>query len=249
MASSPAKTITETDLYQPIHDYLAAQGYTVRSEVRNCDVTATRGDELIIVELKRNFGVSVLMQATERQRITNAVYVGLPRPRGGTGTPQWKGVRRLLRRLELGLILVSLDTKRPKVEVAFHPLPYDRKKIRRARTAVIREINGRSADFNQGGSTRRKIATAYRESAIHIACCLERFGPMSPKQLRALGTGERTQSILASNFYGWFERIHRGVYALKPQGSRELNDWPRAVEHYRQLIDQHGPTQPEQERQ
>lgn len=229
--------ITETDLYGPIHDYLIEQGYTVRSEVKNCDVTATRGDELVIIELKRSFGVGLLVQATERQRITNSVYVAVPRPPTGTRTPQWKGIRHVLRRLELGLILVSLGDRPPKVEVVFHPIPFDRKKLPRARRAVIREINGRSGDYNNGGSARRKIATSYRESAIHIACCLERFGPMSPRELRALGTGEKTQSILACNFYGWFERIDRGVYALKAEGASELSQWPQATEHYRSLAE------------
>ena len=30
----------ETDLYRPVHDYLVKQGYTVRSEVRHCDIAA-----------------------------------------------------------------------------------------------------------------------------------------------------------------------------------------------------------------
>ncbi len=43
-----AKITKETDLYPPIRDFLTAQGYTVRSEVNHCDITAVRGDELSI---------------------------------------------------------------------------------------------------------------------------------------------------------------------------------------------------------
>ena len=35
----------ETDLYGPIHNYLEAQGYTVRAEVNHCDVTARKAAE------------------------------------------------------------------------------------------------------------------------------------------------------------------------------------------------------------
>lgn len=230
-------TTAETDLYRPIHDYLVSQGYTVRGEVMNCDITAVRGDELVVVELKRSFGVPLLVQATQRQRITDSVYIAVPRPKGGMRGPQWKGIQHLVRRLELGLILVSLGSRKPKVEVVFHPVPFDRKRQSRARRAVITEINGRSADFNEGGCTRRKIATAYRESAVHIAVCLERFGPMSPRALRALGTCDKTRSILASNFYGWFERIDRGVYALKPQGAAGLAEWAEMAEGYRAVTE------------
>ena len=54
--------------------------------------------------------------------------------------------------------------------------------------------------------------TAYKESCIHIACCLSQFGPLSPKSLRQLGTGQKTQSILSKDYYDWFDRIERGTY-------------------------------------
>jgi len=40
------KTLTEADLYEPIARHLDELGYTVRAEVMDCDITATRGDEL-----------------------------------------------------------------------------------------------------------------------------------------------------------------------------------------------------------
>ena len=32
----------ETDLFPPVKKYLEANGYTVRAEVKNCDITATK---------------------------------------------------------------------------------------------------------------------------------------------------------------------------------------------------------------
>src|SRR5690554_4890746 len=133
----------ETDLYNPIYEYLTSNGYTVRGEVKNCDVAATKGDELIIVELKKNFTVELIAQATDRQRITSGVYVALPRPKNYYGSTKWKGIRRILRQLEIGLIFISLSPSNPYVEVIFHPGPYRMKKAAKAKTGVIKEIKGR----------------------------------------------------------------------------------------------------------
>jgi len=227
------KTLAETDLCHPIRDYLVAQGYTVRSEVSHCDITAVKGDDLVIIEIKRRFGISLLIQATQRQKITDSVYVALPQPRP---SKRWERIQHLLRRLALGLILVSLRPPKPKVEVVFHPLPFDRKKRKGKKVAVLREIAGRSGDFNDGGSFRRPLVTAYRENAIHIACCLETLGPLSPRQLRALGAAPNTTSILYHDHYGWFERIARATYDLRPRGRAELALYPHVARRYRAQI-------------
>ena len=232
MPRAAAKQLSETDLYPPIADYLVAQGYTVRSEVLNCDITAVRGDDLIVIEMKRSFSTALLVQATKRQRITDSVYVAIPRPKRSQAL---RDIKHLLRRLEIGLILVSFRRrKKPTVQVAFHPVPFQRQKRSRAKKAVLTEIAHRSGDFNNGGSCRQKLVTAYRENAIQIACSLDALGPLSPKQLRALGTGPKTHSILYSDFYGWFERIDRGVYALRPQARAELRQYPELVRKCRE---------------
>lgn len=212
----------ESDLAPPVRDYLIAQGYTVRSEVKNCDITAIQGDDLIVVELKRGFTIDLLIQAVERQRIADSVYVAIPS--GGETrdrySKRWKGMERLLKRLSLGLILVSFPLDKdapPTVEVLFHPIDAGKPRQRtKQRRAVLREIAGRSADYNVGGSTGRAILTAYREQAIYIALCLETFGSQTPTALRNRGASPRTQAILHRNVYGWFERLERGVYALRP---------------------------------
>jgi len=225
-------TLRESDLYDPIRDYLVAQGYTVRGEVKDCDITAAKGDDLIIIELKRAFGASLLVQAAQRQRATDSVYVALPRPEGGIYTRRWRGVTHLFRRLELGLILVVFSGPAPYVEVIFHPLPYERHKVKKHKRAILTEIAGRSGDFNEGGTTRRKRLTAYRENALRIACCLDRHGPMSPRQLRELGTGPKTLSILSVNVYGWFEHVERAVYRITQQGRDDLKVYPQVVSRF-----------------
>jgi hypothetical protein len=228
--------IRETDLYAPIHDYLVAQGYEVQGEVKGCDITALKGDDLIVIELKRSFSTKLLMQAIDRQRITDSVYVALPGPHKRRRNARWRGIKHLLRRLELGLIMVAFDQDPPRVEIIFHPLPYQRQRRSQRRRAVIKEMTARTGDYNQGGSAHGKRMTAYRENAIHIACCLERLGPAAPRQLRALGTGPKTTRILASNFYGWFRRVDRGIYELTPAGRADLASYAELAARYRQRI-------------
>jgi hypothetical protein len=236
--SARARSLAETDLAQPLCDWLAGQGYTVRSEVRDCDIAALRGDELLIVEIKKTLNLAVIVQAVQRQRMTDTVYVAIPRP-----PSKWKwwresrGVFHLLRRLELGLILVSPSNGAPPVDVVFQPRPLARRRRAPSRRAVLAEISGRTSDLNTAGSSRRKLVTAYRESAVRIACCLMSRGGMAPAQLRALGTGPKTQSILHYNPYGWFKRVRKGVYALSARGRRELKEYPQLTAHYLSLMD------------
>ena len=97
-------------------------------------------------------------------------------------------------------------------------------------------MSARTGDYNQGGSARGKRMTAYRENAIHIACCLETLGPSPPRRLRALGTGPKTTPILSSNHYGWFRRVDRGIYELTPTGHAELAAYPELAAKYRQRV-------------
>jgi len=94
-------------------------------------------------------------------------------------------------------------------------------------------MSGRSVDLNQGGSTRTKIVTAYRECAVRIACCLEVCGPLTPARLREMGTSPKTGAILARNYYKWFSRVSYGIYSLTGKGREEIALYPELVSRYR----------------
>ncbi|HWR38477.1 MAG TPA: DUF2161 family putative PD-(D/E)XK-type phosphodiesterase [Patescibacteria group bacterium] len=230
------KNIRETDLYPPVRDYLIGLGYTVRGEVKDCDMIAVRDDELLAVELKRSFNVTLLMQATRRQKATDTVYIAIPRPARGPRSESWRGMLHLLRRLELGLIIVSFAGGAARVEVALHPEPLERRRDYRLKRSILREMHGRSGDYNVGGSHCRKVMTAYKENAIQIACGLELLGPSAPAQLRERGTGLKTGELLRKNFYGWFERLERGVYGLSEEGRAALIEHQPLADHYRQQL-------------
>jgi hypothetical protein len=230
-APKNTSSIRETDLYEPVRDFLLEQGYVVRSEVLNCDITATRENELVIIELKRTLNVKLLVQASERQKFSKSVYVAILEPQ--KKSRHYRGVLRLLKKLQLGLITVRFGRFGPRVNVVFDPpiqgATSGSKRQGKYRQALLTELSGRTDDYNVGGSNRTRLVTAYRERAIFIACCLDLLGPQSPKQLRELGTSDDTGQILGKNHYHWFRRISRGIYEISKRGSEELLDYPDIV--------------------
>lgn len=228
--------LQESDLYKPIQNHFVKEGYQVYGEVKDCDMAIVKGEELIIIELKLNLSVDLLIQATKRQRLSELVYIAIPKPKHNRRSKRWTDICHLVRRLELGLILVSFSGNSKKTEVIFQPSPFNRKrtigKNKRKRQIVLEEINGRSTDFNIGGTNRTQIMTAYRENCIQIACYLEQSGQVSPKALIEMGTGKKTPSILTKNYYGWFDRVKRGVYVLSEKGKRELKQYPELSTYY-----------------
>lgn len=231
------KDILEEDLCKPIQDLLINNGYKVRCEANFCDISATKDNALLVVELKKNLSVRLLAQAAKRQKIADLVYIAIPKPKKMIGSANWKDICHLLRRLELGLILVSFKEENAFVEVPIEPMPFDRERSmqrnKKQRNKLITEINGRQKDLNIGGSRGKKLMTAYRESSLFIACCLEKCGPLSPKQLRELGTdSKKTLSILNKNFYSWFEKVDRGLYQISEEGRKSIETYKELSEYY-----------------
>lgn len=228
------KKPSETDLYPPLRAYLTAQGYTVRGEVNHCDIAAVKDDRLVVIEMKLALNLALVAQGVRRQAMTDSVYLAVPRPANvSTWLRQMRAAFRVLRRLELGLLIVSIKPGKPPVEVVLNPAPFERRKRPSARRAVLDEIGRRSGDFNLGGSTKRPLVTAYRENAIHIACLLADHGEMPPRRLRELGTGPKTLGILSNNVYGWFQRVSRGLYALTTKGRDALALYPELTTRFR----------------
>ncbi|MBC7806012.1 MAG: hypothetical protein H7145_07660 [Akkermansiaceae bacterium] len=245
IAVTPAPKRLECDLSAPVTEFLAAQGYTVRAEVKNCDITATRDDFLTVVELKTAFSIDLLIQAVERQTIADAVYVGLPAEgtfaRSSRYDKRRRGIEALLKRLQIGLILVHFAPEPdipPRVEVSLDPVTEAKPKPRpRKRQTILREIAGRSGDYNVGGTTGVKRTTAYREQAIFLAACLEAHGNSSPAQLCVHGATRKAGDMLFKNVYGWFVREGRGVYALSPDAIAEMErDWLPALTFQRARV-------------
>jgi hypothetical protein len=212
----------EEQLYLPVKAFLESQGYTVKAEVRGCDLVACRGDEPpVIVELKKAFGLALLLQGVDRLAVSEQVYLAFPAPaRAAAWRRDRRPILKLCRRLGLGLLLVHAD--KALVEPLLDPLPYQPRPNRKRRGLLLREFAQRVGDHNTGGQTRRPIVTAYRQNALRCAALLHRQGPTKAALVTA-GTGvAAAAALLRSDVYGWFHRIERGIYGLSPQGREAL---------------------------
>ena len=203
----------ETDLYEPIKRLLESQGYEVKAEVGPADVVAVRGDESpVIVELKTSFSLSLFHQATDRQSVTDKVYVAVPTGKGQNGRRALKKNVTLCRRLGLGLITVRLRDAH--VEVHADPAPYQPRQSKRKKELLLREFTRRAGDPNVGGATRRGIVTAYRQDALRCVEYLEKNGATKAAQVAEGTSVPNARRIMADNHYGWFQRVATGIYDL-----------------------------------
>ena len=207
----------ESDLYAPVKALLEGQGYSVKGEVKGCDVVAVRGAEPpVVVELKRAFGISLVLQGVNRLTITDNVYLAV-----GTFPNNIRSVRKLIRRLGLGLIVVVKGRADVLLDPAPPPLKPRRDKRKLGR--LLGEHARRVGDPNLGGSsTRVPMMTAYRQEALRCAGLLAKNGPMKIAALKLAAEAPKAAAILSADYYGWFERTERGIYALTPKGRAGL---------------------------
>lgn len=228
--------ISEADLYDPVQKHFSSLSYNVHAEVNDCDVVGIKDESLVIVELKLSLNITLLMQAVKRQKITPNVYVAIPKPNYSLRKRKWRDLVHLMRRLELGLILVSFGAKMAHLQVVHEPKAFDQKcslrQSNKTREKLIREVSSRKSNVNIGGSYQAEVMTAYKENCIQIAHYLDYMGEMSAKSLRVHGTGDKTHSILYNNYYKWFERVSRGVYDLSDKGRKEYKQYPEIITLY-----------------
>jgi hypothetical protein len=205
----------ESDLYAPVKALLEGQGYSVKGEVKGCDVVAVRGDEPpVIVELKRVFSMGLVLQGVNRLVLSDAVYLAI-----GAWPKNLRDIKKLCRRLGLGLMIVVKE----RVDVLLDPAPYAPRKNKRKLGRLLGEHARRVGDPNRGGSsTRVPMMTAYRQEALRCAGLLAKNGPMKVAALRLAADAPKAAAILSQDHYGWFERIERGIYGLTPKGRAGL---------------------------
>jgi hypothetical protein len=222
----------ETALYAPVKAFLERRGYEVKGEVRGCDLVARRGDEpLVIVELKLRFNLGLVLQGIDRLALTERVYLAVPRPprrsRGARFAPDRSNIRKLCRRLGLGLIVVGSRGKN--IEILEEPVPYRPRRAKARALRLVNEFARRVGDANIGGTVGVPLVTAYRQDALRCAQMLAMSGPMHLRTLRTLAGVPAAAGILQRNVYGWFARIERGIYGLTAEGSRAVTRFSDAV--------------------
>jgi len=216
----------ETELYAPVKTFLERLGFTVKGEVRGCDVVAVRPGEpplVVVAELKGSLSIDLLLQAADRMTMADEVWLAVRATRRGRDRD--KRAHRLCRLLGLGLLAV---TTRGAVEILVEAGPYQPRLNQRRRGLLLAEFARRRGDPNRGGSPgRRRLMTAYRQQALDVAAAL-RDGPRRPRDLR--DQAPDAASILARNVYGWFVRVRRGWYGLTEEGQTALETWDQSTE-------------------
>lgn len=217
----------EKDLYLPIKTLFSEMGYTVKGEVKDVDLVAISEDDdiTIMVEFKLQLSFKLVLQAINRQRMTDFVYVAIPRPEGKKLRSKSHMEKiHLLRRLELGLIYVALDSEHPYAQIIEEPRPYDLKAVRKRgkkkKEVVIAEMKKRHGDYNLGGS-KGKVMTSYKEQSLLIAHALK-DGPKTITEVKEKTSNSKCGGILSRNFYKWFNRVETGTYELSDIGKEAL---------------------------
>ena len=209
----------ETELYPPVKAFLEGQGWEVKAEIGAADVVACReGDPPLIVELKVGFSLTLVHQAIDRQIISELVYIAVPRKTVRPFQSALKKMKKLCRRLGIGLITVR--TKDALVEVHCDPGPFQPRKIKVKKARLLREFNRRTGDPNLGGAARTAgLVTAYRQDAQACAAYLAAHGPSKGAVVAGATAVGKATRLMRDNHYGWFKVVDRGVYGLSETGT------------------------------
>ncbi|BBI32247.1 DUF2161 domain-containing phosphodiesterase [Cohnella abietis] len=245
----------ETELYPPVKTFFTERGYEVKAEIRGCDLVALRPDltQPTIVEMKKTFTLPLLLQGIDRQKTGASVWLAVERNRTkkGAHNQRFNEITALCRRLSLGFLTVTFfRTKSPIIDVWCEPAgqsasaatslvrdslaaeavqPYETvtggRRSKAKATKLLKEFTARSGDYNIGGSTKRKLITAYRERAIQCALALDCHGPSAPRQVRDWTHCPTAGAVLRENYYAWFKRVAKGVYELTPAGKSALHEY------------------------
>jgi hypothetical protein len=245
----------ETELYPPVKAFFAGRGYEVKAEIGGCDLFAVRPDEPdpTIVEMKKIFSLALLLQGIDRQKTGASVWLAVERNRTkrGAHNQRFPELTALCRRLRLGFMTITFyKTKEPVLDVwcepgtgagqgkamtavaaaeasslyMADPLPAGNRSRKRA-SRLLKEFANRSGDYNVGGSTGRKLVTAYHERALQCALALRCHGPSSPRNIRDWTHCINAGNVLRDNHYGWFAKVEKGIYRLTSAGKQALQEY------------------------
>ena len=221
----------ETDLYYPVKSLFEDMGFTVRAEVKDCDLFAVKDDKTIVAELKKSFNITLVYQLLNRQTFCKNVYAVIPRPKKGAKDKNFKSMVKLCKKLDFGLITVALDSPVKFAETILSPNEISSITNYKKKTAAEKEAVSRSGDYNTGGSTGKKIITAYREKSIELLCLISVFCPVTGAKLLEMGYEKGAYSILYKNYYKWFEKVEKGVYTISKTGTKALEE-----EKYKNIV-------------
>lgn len=219
----------ESELFEPVKLFLEGLGYKVYAEVKNCDVVAQKGEELIALEMKKSFNVKLLYQMCERKEIFSKVYAVIPTPQSFRS----KNVRymtNILKKLGFGLITVS-ESEGRFTQIVLFAEEENKGKNNKKIASLKKELSGRNCDTNVGGTVGKKLITAYRERSVCVLCHAENNeGRVKTRYLK-----KEYSAVVRSNYYNWFKKEDRGVYTLTEEARAFLSgdEFENVIQYYR----------------
>ncbi len=146
----------ETELYAPVKKLFLSQGFDVKGEVKDIDVIAYHQDLMIGVELKTKVSLKLIYQAIDRQKVLDQVYIAIPKDAIYQSKSLYRNFTHLLKRLEIGLIIVNGDS----AEVIIEAVPFDRNlsrsRYKKRKTMLDKELRLRKNNKNIGGTNGKK---------------------------------------------------------------------------------------------
>lgn len=215
-------------MFPIIKSYLEAHQFDVKAEVMDVDIIAKLDNLIFVVEMKTVFNTKLIYQGLIRTHISDYVYLAIPKPSDRVlKSAHFKEKKTIVRRLELGLMLVDLE--KAYIEIVYDPKTYHFKKHKKKQAKLLSEFNQRKTAYNIGGSVHTKIITAYRELAL-LALYYIKDDPKSTLDLRNYTKTKKVTRLLQDNYYGWFERLERGVYTITEQGKQALIDYAEIID-------------------
>jgi len=246
MAVAPITKETELAIFA--QNALIEMGYETRSELHHIDIVGRNSNndaenEYIGVELKKTFNVDVIFQAVRTQKWTGHAVIVVPL--FGTKMLKYKKQKQwtqICRALKIGLWVVeeghasnkseidgfdnyASDTCVPNTPESRYTLRiiYSGERVSKGRLnkAITKEFNGRSADYNVGGSTRTALYTAFSEkysriARLHIDEAIKSNGviPLKASEVKSKTQYEDAGALMYRNVHNWFHKCGAGYYSL-----------------------------------
>ena len=102
--------------------------------------------------------------------------------------------------------------------------PYAPRKSKKREVKMLSEFARRVGDPNDGGQTRVGLVTAYRQDALKIAMYLFEVGASKGADVARETGVERATTMMRDDHYGWFEKVEKGVYGLRPKGAEAVTN-------------------------
>ena len=111
----------------------------------------------------------------ERRSVSDLVYVVIPRAEEGCKKhTEWRNMLKLMKKLDIGIITVAMDSELKTVDIVSVPSGHSQKHNSNKKSKLSKEFKDRNINENIGGINKTKILTAYKEKCIHALCLAEK---------------------------------------------------------------------------